>query len=98
MTSGQVQIIFGSGPIILIILDRVNILMACKSIRSKTLKAMAYLKNHRDFFFLSMSLKKSSSVIFQTKRLQIIVKRVLKECSCDVEKNKLMWDAYLFGL
>lgn len=91
MTLGQVQIIFGSGPIILIILDRVNILMACKSIHSKTLKAMAYLKNQRDFFFfLSMSLKKSSSVIFQTKSLQIIVKRVLKECSCDVEKNKLM--------
>jgi len=81
---GQVQIIFGFGPIILIILDRVNILMACKSIHSKNLRDMVYLKIIRVFFEVC---KKSSSVIFQTKRLQIIVTRVLNDCSCDADEN-----------
>lgn len=71
MTSGQVQIIFGSGPIILIILNRVNILMACKSIHDKATKDTAYLKIIRICFLFFLKhvwhLKKLSSIIFQTK-------------------------------
>lgn len=72
MTSGQVQIIFGSGPIILIILNRVNILMAWKSIHGKTPKDMAYLKIIRICFCLifwkvCLICEKLSRIIFQTK-------------------------------